>query len=66
MQTREREAVKQGKKPFFLKRSEQRRQELIRRFRDLKATGRLEKVMAKRRKKNAAKDHRYVPVGRRS
>jgi hypothetical protein len=27
----------------------------------LGATGRLEKYMAKRRRKNAAKDHRYVP-----
>lgn len=25
------------------------------------ATGRLEKYMAKRRRKNAAKDHRYIP-----
>jgi hypothetical protein len=27
----------------------------------LGATGRLEKYMAKRRRKNAAKDHRYIP-----
>lgn len=53
--------MKQGKKPFFLKRSEKKRQELVRRYEDLKATGRLQKVMAKKRKKNAAKDHRYLP-----
>ncbi|KAK9905044.1 hypothetical protein WJX75_008538 [Coccomyxa subellipsoidea] len=62
---KEREAVKGGKGVFFQKRSEKKRQELIRRYEELKATGRLEKVMAKRQKKNAAKDHRYVPSARR-
>jgi ribosomal RNA-processing protein 36 len=64
-QRKEREAVKGGKGVFFQKRSEKKKQELIRRYEELKATGRLEKVMAKRQKKNAAKDHRYVPSARR-
>lgn len=66
VQAKEKEAVKQGKKPFFLKRSEKKRQELILRFQELKASGRLQKVMAKKRKKNAAKDHRYIPAQRRT
>ena len=65
VQSKEKEAVKAGKGLFFPKRSEKKRQALIARYQELKATGRLEKVMAKRRKKNASKDHRYVPAERR-
>jgi len=61
---KEKEAVKGGKKPFFLKKSEKKRQDLVQRYEDLKASGGLEKAMAKKRKKNASKDHRYVPSGR--
>ncbi|KAJ7561090.1 hypothetical protein O6H91_03G013500 [Diphasiastrum complanatum] len=60
----EKEAVKQGKRPFYVKKSEMRRQELIEKYNQLKASGKLETYMAKRRKKNAAKDHRYVPYRR--
>ncbi|DBA72635.1 hypothetical protein WJX79_007607 [Trebouxia sp. C0005] len=60
----ERAAVKQGKKPFFLKRSEAKRQELVAKYKHLKASGGLEKVVQKRRRKNAMKDHRYVPSSR--
>jgi len=61
MKAKEKEAVKGGKKPFFLKKSEKKRLELVQRYEDLKATGGLEKAMAKKRKKNASKDHRYLP-----
>ena len=64
MQAEERAAVKQGKKPFFLKRSEAKRQELVAKYKHLKATGGLEKAVQKRRRKNAMKDHRYVPASR--
>jgi ribosomal RNA-processing protein 36 len=63
LKAKEKEAVKGGKKPFFLKKSEKKRQDLVQRYQDLKTTGGLEKAMAKKRKKNAAKDHRYVPTG---
>lgn len=56
--------MKQGKKPFFLKRSEAKRQELVAKYKHLKATGGLDKVVQKRRRKNAMKDHRYVPATR--
>ncbi|MCJ1297039.1 hypothetical protein MMC34_008608 [Xylographa carneopallida] len=62
----EKAAVKEGKKVYFPKRSEKKRQELIRRYEELKATGRLEKAMTKRRKKNALKDHRYMPGKRKA
>jgi ribosomal RNA-processing protein 36 len=58
-------AVREGKRPFYLKKSEQRRLELLARYEELQASGKLEQYMAKRRKRNAAKDHRYLPGGRR-
>lgn len=61
---KEREAVKQGKKPFYTKKSETRKQELIAKYKELQASGKLEAFLAKRRRKNAAKDHRYVPYRR--
>ena len=64
LQAKEREAVKAGKRPFFLKKSEKKKQELIRKYQELKATGRLEKAIAKRRKKNAQKDRRHMPAMR--
>eukprot|EP00249_Psilotum_nudum_P008686 c21447_g1_i1 orf=521-1267(+) len=60
----EKEAVKQGKKPFYPKKSAIRKQELIERYKELKVSGKLEAFLAKRRRRNAAKDHRYVPYRR--
>ncbi len=60
-----REAVAAGKKPYFPKRSELKRQQLVAKFQRLKETGALEKYMLKRRRKTAAKDHKLVPEGRR-
>jgi len=53
--------VAAGNKPFYLKKSEKRKRELVAKYEELKATGGLEKFMAKRRRKNASKDHRYLP-----
>ena len=57
--------MKQGKKPFYLKASEKRRLALVQKFKTLKASGGLEKALAKRRQKVASKDHRLLPRGRR-
>jgi ribosomal RNA-processing protein 36 len=57
-------AVAAGAKPFYLKKSEKRKRELVAKYEELKAAGQLDKFMAKRRKKNSAKDHRYVPSRR--
>jgi ribosomal RNA-processing protein 36 len=64
VKAKEREAVKDGKRPFFLKKSDKKKLELLDRYKELKDSGKLEAYMAKRRKKNAAKDHRYVPYRR--
>ena len=53
-----------GKQPYYLKKSEKRRQELIAKYEELKKSGRLERFLEKRRKKNAAKDHRHLPYRR--
>jgi ribosomal RNA-processing protein 36 len=65
LQAQEKAAVAAGKKPFFLSKSEKRKRELVAKYEELKSSGRLDKYMAKRRKKNAAKDHRYLPSARR-
>jgi ribosomal RNA-processing protein 36 len=65
-QAKERGAVRDGKQPFYLKKSEQRRLELLAKYEELKAGGKLEAYLAKRRKRNAAKDHRHLPGDRRT
>ena len=60
-QAREQAAVKAGKRPFYLKKSEKKRQELVSRYHNLKAAGKLDKALAKRRKKNASRDKRMLP-----
>ncbi|GAB4856849.1 hypothetical protein Ancab_014769 [Ancistrocladus abbreviatus] len=61
---KQREAAKQGKKPFYLKKSEIRKQRLIQKYNSLKATGKLDTYVEKRRRRNAAKDHRFIPYRR--
>eukprot|EP01134_Creolimax_fragrantissima_P004966 CFRG4966T1 len=61
----EAKAVAQGKVPFYLKKSEQKRLDLVAKFNHLKDKGELDKYLEKRRKKNTSKDHRYVPYQRR-
>ncbi|TQD72057.1 hypothetical protein C1H46_042415 [Malus baccata] len=58
---KEREAAKERKQPFFLKKSEIRKKRLVEKYKQLKASGKLEAFIEKRRRKNAAKDHRYMP-----
>jgi ribosomal RNA-processing protein 36 len=60
----ERDAVASGKNPFYLKRKDKKKVELHAKFKDLQETGKLSKFMAKKRKKNASKDHRWLPTAR--
>jgi ribosomal RNA-processing protein 36 len=60
----ERDLVKQGKKPFFLKRSDVKKQVLVKRFEGM-SEGKREKVMEKKRRKMAAKERRHMPAVRR-
>lgn len=61
---REKELVKQGKKPFYLKRSEQKKQLLVDRFAGLKGK-QVDRVIERRRKKLASKERRDMPMERR-
>ncbi|KAI4346888.1 hypothetical protein L6164_007751 [Bauhinia variegata] len=60
----EREASKQGKRPFYIKKSEIRKQRLIKKYNDLKSSGKLDSYMEKKRRRNASKDRRYMPYRR--
>lgn len=65
LQAEQRKAVESGKTPFFLKDSDKRKLELVAKYQQLQKKGKLDRYMEKRRKRNASKDHRYVPGGRR-
>ncbi|CAG8565405.1 14103_t:CDS:2 [Cetraspora pellucida] len=64
---KERELIAQGKSPFYLKKSEEKKLELVDKFKKLQKSDSkvLDKVIEKRRKKNASKEHRYIPFKRR-
>ncbi|KAI8470143.1 MAG: hypothetical protein J3K34DRAFT_393614 [Monoraphidium minutum] len=57
----QKQAVEAGHKPFYLKKSEKRKRELVAKYEELKASGQLDKYMEKRRRKNASKLHPYLP-----
>ncbi|XP_073129904.1 uncharacterized protein [Henckelia pumila] len=61
---KEREAAKQGKQPYYLKKSEIRKQKLMEKYKELKESGKLEAFIERKRRKNAAKDRRYMPYRR--
>eukprot|EP00968_Pinguiococcus_pyrenoidosus_P021256 scaffold2730_cov247-Pinguiococcus_pyrenoidosus.AAC.11 len=61
-----RKRVQQGGKTFYLKRSEQRRIELDDKFETLRKSGKLQSYLAKKRKRNASKDHKSMPYRRRA
>lgn len=60
----EKERVKQGKTPFYLKKSEQKKQLLVDRFAAMKKKD-VDKTIEKKRKKLAAKERRELPMERR-
>ncbi|KAJ1984985.1 rRNA biogenesis protein rrp36 [Dimargaris verticillata] len=62
----EMEHIEKGKQPYYLKKADIKQVELAEKFKDIKDPQRLEKVMERRRKRNAAKDHRSLPYQRRS
>ncbi|KFQ11631.1 Ribosomal RNA processing protein 36, partial [Leptosomus discolor] len=61
LKRQQRELAKQGKKPFFLKKSEKQKLELAEKYAELKRSGKLESFLNKKRKRNAIKDKRRLP-----
>lgn len=54
-------SVINGKKAYFLKKSDRRKLELAEKFRALKSSGQLDSYLAKKRKRNAAKERKRLP-----
>ncbi|EKG11217.1 hypothetical protein MPH_11688 [Macrophomina phaseolina MS6] len=61
----EKEAVKQGKTPFFLKKSEVKKRALVDQFSSMKGKQR-ERLIERRRKKATAKERKNMPDARRT
>nr|GMD52185.1 ribosomal RNA processing protein 36 homolog [Ipomoea batatas]GME18227.1 ribosomal RNA processing protein 36 homolog [Ipomoea batatas] len=59
---KQREAAKQGKQPYYLKKSEIRQRKIIEKYKELKGSGKLEAFIEKKRRKNASKDHRQLRI----
>ncbi|KAF1961547.1 DUF947-domain-containing protein [Byssothecium circinans] len=62
---KEKELVKQGKQPFYLKKSDQKQLALIDRFQNLKSKDR-DRAIERRRKKATAKERKNMPAERRA
>jgi len=59
----ERALVAKGKNPYYLKKREVKHMEMEHKFEKLEESGKLDKYLAKRRKKKASKDRRFLPWG---
>ncbi|XP_027008007.2 ribosomal RNA processing protein 36 homolog [Tachysurus fulvidraco] len=53
--------VGDGHRPFYLKKSEQKKLQLAEKYSELKKSGKLENFMSKKRKRNTVKDRRRMP-----
>ncbi|XP_064403649.1 ribosomal RNA processing protein 36 homolog isoform X2 [Halichondria panicea] len=60
----ERERMKSGKKAFHIKKSTQKKLLLAKKYTELKKSGKLDKFIAKKRKKNASRDRKQLPFKR--
>ena len=52
----------EGKTPYFLSKREQDAKDLVEKYMELKSTGKLEKHLEKRRKKNASKNRKRLNI----
>ncbi|XP_046847902.1 ribosomal RNA processing protein 36 homolog [Xenia sp. Carnegie-2017] len=56
--------IKQGKRPFYLRKSEKKKLELAEKFNKLKESKKLERYLSKKRKRNATKQRKLLPKER--
>ncbi|XP_028396353.1 ribosomal RNA processing protein 36 homolog [Dendronephthya gigantea] len=56
--------IKQGKRPFYLRKSERKKLELAEKYKTLKESKKLDRYMNKKRKKNAMKQRKMLPKER--
>ncbi|KAL8954231.1 MAG: hypothetical protein Q9193_007324, partial [Seirophora villosa] len=62
---KEKDLIRQGKKPFYLKKAEQKKLALVQRFEGMKGK-QADKAIERRRKKKASRHMREMPEGRRT
>ncbi|KAM9234934.1 ribosomal RNA processing protein 36 homolog [Dugong dugon] len=60
----QRAQAQQGRRPYFLKKSEQRQLALAEKFKELKRSKKLESFLSRKRRRNAGKDRRHLPLSR--
>ncbi|XP_045170155.2 uncharacterized protein LOC123532674 [Mercenaria mercenaria] len=58
---KEKQLVKDGKTPYFLKKSEKKKLELAEKYKELQKSGKVDQYMSKRLKKNAQKEKKKLP-----
>ncbi|KAL4237417.1 rRNA biogenesis protein rrp36 [Mactra antiquata] len=58
---KEKQLIKDGKNPYFLKKSEKKKLELAEKYKELKESGKIEKYLSKKLKKNAQKERKKLP-----
>ncbi|MCJ8738011.1 hypothetical protein PDJAM_G00030760 [Pangasius djambal] len=58
---KQRVLVGDGHRPFYLKKSDQKKLQLAEKYCELKKSGKLENFLSKKRKRNAVKDRRKLP-----
>ncbi|CAH7214927.1 Rrp36 [Phodopus roborovskii] len=54
--------AQQGHRPYFLKKSEQRQLVLAEKFKELKRSKKLESFLSRKRRRNAGKDRKHLPL----
>ncbi|XP_012628621.1 ribosomal RNA processing protein 36 homolog [Microcebus murinus] len=56
--------AQQGHRPYFLKKSEQRQLALAEKFKELRRRRKLESFLSRKRRRNAGKDKRHLPLSK--
>lgn len=56
--------AQQGHRPYFLKKSEQCQLVLAEKFKELKRSKKLESFLSRKRRRNAGKDRRHLPLSK--
>ncbi|XP_077017951.1 kelch domain-containing protein 3 isoform X2 [Tamandua tetradactyla] len=64
LKQKRRAQAQQGHRPYFLKKSEQRQLALAEKFKELKRSKKLESFLSQKRRRNASKDRRHLPLGK--
>ncbi|XP_037698586.1 kelch domain-containing protein 3 isoform X2 [Choloepus didactylus] len=64
LKQKRRAQAQQGHQPYFLKKSEQRQLALAEKYKELKHSKKLESFLSQKRRRNASKDRKHLPLGK--